>query len=127
MRIDGLNHTTLYPIKNEEVQHSAIAKPQELLSRDAKAAESTKEKVAEGFASVRAPKTAELENISLTFNKGDTFDYLGKEKQIESLDVQRAVQDAQKDEILQQYHYFVGSPDIGVEIFKSEDGTVIAK
>ncbi len=127
MRIDGSNHTALYPIKNEEVQQSVIEKPQVLLSSDVNTAENPKERTAESSVSVKVSKTAELENISLTFNKGDTFDYLGKEKQIESLDVQRAVQGAQKDKILQQYHYFVGSPDIGIEIFKSEDGTVIAK
>ena len=69
-------------------------------------------------------KTADLENISLTFNKEETFDYIGNESGLAGLDMQKAISDMRKDEILQGYQYFVGSANT---LFKSEDGVVIPK
>ena len=63
----------------------------------------------------RRAKAADLENISLTFNKTDSFDYLGM----------KAVSDMRKDEVLQEYQYFVGSSQNFA--FQSEDGVVIPK
>ncbi len=57
---------------------------------------------------VRKPD-AKLEDISVTFNKQDDFGYIGRDSDIRSLDVQRAISDMQKDSLLQQYQYFVGS------------------
>ena len=69
-------------------------------------------------------RTADLENISLTFNKEETFDYIGNESGLAGLDMQKAISDMRKDEILQGYQYFVGSANT---LFKSEDGVVIPK
>lgn len=68
--------------------------------------------------------TADLENISLTFNKEETFDYIGTESGLANLDMQKAISDMRKDEILQGYQYFVGSAN---SLFQSEDGMVIPK
>lgn len=73
----------------------------------------------------RRAKAADLENISLTFNKTDSFDYLGSESGLENLDVMKAVSDMRKDEVLQEYQYFVGSSQNFV--FQSEDGVVIPR
>ena len=73
----------------------------------------------------RRAKAADLENISLTFNKTDSFDYLGSESGLENLDVMKAVSDMRKDEVLQEYQYFVGSSQNFA--FQSEDGVVIPK
>ncbi len=68
---------------------------------------------------------ADLENISLTFNKEDSFDYIGSESSLASLDMQKAISDMQKDQMLQEYQYFVGSSQ---SLFQgSEDGIVIPK
>lgn len=73
----------------------------------------------------RRAKAADLENISLTFNKTDSFDYLGSESGLENLDVMKAVSDMRKDEVLQEYQYFVGSSHNFA--FQSEDGVVIPR
>ena len=73
----------------------------------------------------RRAKAADLENISLTFNKADSFDYLGSESGLENLDVMKAVSDMRKDEVLQEYQYFVGSSQNFA--FQSEDGVVIPR
>lgn len=79
----------------------------------------------EQSAPVQPRKDAALEDISLTFNRQDSFDYIGQDSDIRSLDMQMAISDMQKDQVLQQYNYFVGSArdlmDAGA------DGTVIAK
>ncbi len=54
-------------------------------------------------------KAADLENVSLTFNKEESFDYLGSESNLLNLDMQKAISDMKKDSILQEYQYFVGS------------------
>ena len=67
---------------------------------------------------------ADLENISLTFNKEETYDYIGSESGLANLDMQKAISDMRKDEILQGYQYFVGNSNT---LFQSEDGIVIPK
>lgn len=57
-------------------------------------------------------KPLDLENISLTFNKEENFDYIGNDSSLDNLDMQKAVSDMQKDQILQEYQYFVGSARI---------------
>ena len=73
--------------------------------------------------SYRKPN-AEIDQLSLTFNKQESFDYLGKDSDINDLDMQKAISDMQKDQMLMQYQYFVGSAK---NLFSSEDGTVITK
>ena len=68
---------------------------------------------------------AALEDISLTFNRQDDFGYLGKDSDIHSLDMERAISEMRKDQVLQQYQYFVGRSQ---NLFaQSADGTVLAK
>lgn len=69
-------------------------------------------------------RTADLQNISLTFNKEESYDYIGSESGLANLDMQKAISDMRKDEILQGYQYFVGSSNT---LFQSEDGIVIPK
>ncbi len=51
----------------------------------------------------------DFNNFSLTFQKNNTYDYIGRESSLENLDMQKAISDMQKDKILQEYQYFVGS------------------
>lgn len=70
-------------------------------------------------------KDAPLEDISITFNKQESFGYIGKDSDIQSLDVQKAISDMRKDSVLQQYQYFVGSARNLMS--HSADGAVLAK
>ena len=58
---------------------------------------------------------AALVDISLTFHKQDDFGYIGRDSDIHSLDVEKAISDMRKDQILQQYQYFVGSKTVFAE------------
>ena len=70
-------------------------------------------------------KDAALEDISITFNKQEGFGYIGQDKDIQTLDVQKAISDMKKDQVLQQYQYFVGSARNLMA--QRADGTVITK
>lgn len=64
--------------------------------------------------------------VSLTFNKEESFDYIGSESSLANLDVQKAISVMKKDKILQEYQYFVGGkPDL--EYDGDIDGSVFPK
>lgn len=70
------------------------------------------------------PRSIDPNSVSLSFNKGDDFSYIGTDKDIAGLDMEKAISDMKQDSILQEYNYFVGGRE---NIFSSEDGTVVAK
>ncbi|MBE5880815.1 MAG: hypothetical protein E7289_00685 [Lachnospiraceae bacterium] len=75
-----------------------------------------------------APRMANLEDISLSFNVNETYDYIGKDADLHNLDMMSAISDMQKDEVLQQYQYFVGPKEMaGPVVSATEDGIVIQK
>lgn len=73
---------------------------------------------------LRTPN-AKLEDISISFNKQDDFGYIGQDSDIRALDMERAISDMKKDQVLWQYQYFVGSARNLIN--GSEDGVVIPK
>ena len=72
---------------------------------------------------IKPRQNASLEDISLSLNEPKGFEMKGRDSDINSLDMEKAVSDMQKDQALMQYQYFVGDTNI----FNSEDGVVIAK
>lgn len=69
-------------------------------------------------------KAADLDNISINFNTGDDFSYIGSESEIGKLDIDKAISDMRKDKILEDYQYFVGSTQ---NTQNNEDGMVFLK
>ena len=79
-------------------------------------------------ASNQAPRMADLENISLSFNVNETYDYIGKDADLQNLDMMSAISDMQKDKVLEQYQYFVGPKEMADPIIaQTPDGMVIQK
>lgn len=72
-------------------------------------------------------RSVNLEDVSLIFNKESSFDYIGNESEINNLDMQKAVSDMRKDNIFQQYQYFVGSSQAFMQQSATEDGVVLRK
>ena len=83
--------------------------------------------VAEPAQENQASRMADLEQVSLTFNKKDSFGYIGMDSSLDNLDMQKAISDMQKDQVLQSYQYFVGSADSLFGGTPSEDGMVVLK
>lgn len=77
--------------------------------------DSTEIQPAEQNVKASANANAQLDDISITFHKQDDFGYIGRDSDIHSLDVEKALSDMRKDQILQQYQYFVGSKTTFVE------------
>ena len=75
----------------------------------------------------RAGRMADLGQVSLTFNKEDSFEHIGMDSNPENLDMQKAISDMQKDQILQSYQYFVGSAGGLDDGMLPEDGMVVLK
>lgn len=76
----------------------------------------------------QAPRTAKLEDISLSFNVNETYDYIGKDADLQNLDMMSAISDMQKDKVLEQYQYFVGPRELEDSVVAStQDGIVIRK
>lgn len=61
----------------------------------------------------KKPVFTDVENLSIGFNKQDDFSYIGKDADIEQLDMQRAISDMQKDKLFHQYQFFVRSAILG--------------
>ena len=74
-----------------------------------------------------AGRMSDLANVSLTFNREDDFGYIGKDSDPEALDMQKAISDMRKDQVLQSYQYFVGSAGNLFDGQPSLDGMVIMK
>lgn len=72
-------------------------------------------------------KMADLDNISLNFNAGDDYSYIGSDFEIEKLDIQKAISDMKKDKILEDYQFFVGDNEGMTNTFEDEDGSVFLK
>ena len=83
-------------------------------------------KAAEAFEDKRS-RSADLENISINFNKGEDYSYIGSESDIQTLDMQKAISDMRKDKILEDYQYFVGSSQNLMSSINNEDGSVFMK
>lgn len=80
----------------------------------------------EESAPARKP-AADVREISLTFNAGEDYGYIGKDSNIEDLDMQKAISDMKKDQVLQQYQYFVGKAENLFPHSSGEDGKVFLK
>ena len=74
-----------------------------------------------------ASRMADLENVSIKFNKEDSFGYIGMDSSLDNLDMQKAISDMQKDQVLQSYQYFVGNAGSIYGEQSSEDGMVVLK
>ena len=73
---------------------------------------------------IKPRENASIEEISLSLNQNQGFDMKGRESELASLDMQKAVSDMQKDQVLQQYQFFVGDTGYGSA---NQDGIVVLK
>ena len=74
---------------------------------------------------IRVPRTnINPLDVSMAL-KGDEGAHIGTESDIKNLDMQKAISDMQKDSVLEQYSYFVGSTQ--GSLFQSADGMVFLK
>lgn len=129
--MQGINVNNYYNFNRiQEQQYSNVAKNVIREDNDA-AAKNAQESQVQSSAmdlrldSIRPRENASLEDISLSLNaSSDSFEMKGRDSEIASLDMDKAVSDMQKDQALMQYQFFVGNNAMS---FSDEDGMVTAK
>ena len=115
--IQDFNYNIRKPEPAEQAAKTVIKEIPEQQSRvqTSQSIDSTEIQPAEQNVKASANANAQLDDISITFHKQDDFGYIGRDSDIHSLDVEKALSDMRKDQILQQYQYFVGSKTTFVE------------
>ncbi len=69
----------------------------------------------------------DVHDLSLSFNLNEDYGFIGRDSDIEALDMQKAISDMKKDQVLQQYQYFVGSAKDLFSDASGIDGLVFMK
>jgi hypothetical protein len=92
--------------KNELLNQTAEAQPAEP-SIDAPDTESLRIQQEKEIAESSAKQTFDSYDFAQQYRSGETFELKGADSDINSLDVEKAVSDLDKDQVLRQYQYFV--------------------
>ena len=56
------------------------------------------------------------------YQPDETYELKGADSDLAGLDMQKAISDMEKDQVLQQYQYFVGTQDTGVKKIPLDTG-----
>lgn len=91
-------------IKLDELRNQQIA--------DAQSEEERRRQKEQEIAAAAAKQTFDSYDFAQRYKPDELFDLKGADSDINSLDIEKAVNDLSKDQILRQYQYFVG-PDTG--------------
>ncbi len=129
MGINGISGYRPWDIPREIPQHKPVEEIRNPdIKQDPSAQPQSQTEGKEDYAPLNdnRSRTANLEDVSLTFNKEESFDYIGSDSGLENLDMQKAISDMKKDEVLQGYQYFVGSAQ-NLVLQNSDDGAVFRK
>lgn len=69
-------------------------------------------------------KVVDPNEISIGINKNNDYSFIGRDKDIQNLDMKKAISEMRQDTILKDYTYFVGNSR---SIYQSDDGVVLLK
>lgn len=117
MNISGIRPAGGYYDYNEikrTEQISANETPK-AVTADVKAQEPEANTLKGRSAEVEAQQTFGAYDYASQYNPDATYSLKGAESDIHSLDVEKAISDMRKDEVIHQYQYFVGQ-DLGANI-----------
>ncbi len=102
-------------IKLDELRNQQIADTQptgSLEAADAQSEEERRRQKEQEIVAAAAKQTFDSYDFAQRYKPDELFDLKGADSDINSLDIEKAVNDLSKDQILRQYQYFVG-PDTG--------------
>lgn len=71
----------------------------------------------------KAPKASNPEDFTFDFKKNNSYNLVAATSPVDDIDVEKAVSEMNKDEVLNQYKFFVGHTNLGTDA----DGTVRLK
>lgn len=96
------NSIKLNELRNQQIAASAKAAEQ------ANGVDDTVQKKEEQVVFAPVNQTFDSYDFAKQYRPDETFELKGIDSDIESLDAKKAVSDLEKDQVLQQYQYFVG-------------------
>ena len=96
------NSIKLNELRNQQIAASAKAAEQ------ANGVEDTAQKKEEQEGLTPVNQTFDSYDFAQQYRPDETYELKGIDSDIESLDAKKAVSDLEKDQVLQQYQYFVG-------------------
>ena len=96
------NSIKLNELRNQQIAASAKAAEQ------ANGVEDTAQKKEEQVVLTPVNQTFDSYDFAQQYRPDETYELKGIDSDIESLDAKKAVSDLEKDQVLQQYQYFVG-------------------
>ena len=96
------NSIKLNELRNQQIAASAKAAEQ------ANGVEDTAQKKEEQEVLTPVNQTFDSYDFAKQYRPDETYELKGIDSDIESLDAKKAVSDLEKDQVLQQYQYFVG-------------------
>ena len=67
-----------------------------------------------------APRQSDPNDFTFDFKKNNDFNLVAARNEMEDIDLEKAMSDMQKETVLNQYKYFVGTPNLG----RDDDGMV---
>ena len=127
MRIGNyFDHSQIYNDYSSLKVREALAevkKPEESKASEGSLNAASAQQGADTESAVKRERLLGLEDISITFNRNDDFDIIGKTSDITDLDLQKAVSISKKDDILNNYK----AAENALPVYSGEDGLVIAK
>ena len=127
MRIGNyFDHSQIYNDYSSLKVREALAevkKPEEVKASEESLNAVSAQPKADTESAVKRERLLGLEDISITFNKNDDFDIIGKTSDITDLNLQKAVSISKKDDILNNYK----AAENALPVYAGEEGTVIAK
>lgn len=117
MNISGIRPVSGYYDYNEIKRTEQLAAPEtpEVVTTDVKEAETKVAAPQERSAEVEAQQTFGAYDYASQYNPDATYSLKGAESDIRSLDMEKAISDMRKDEVIHQYQYFVGQ-DLGANV-----------
>ena len=117
MNISGIRPVSGYYDYNEIKRTQQISTPEtpEVVTSDVKEGENQATVPLERNAEVEAQQTFGAYDYASQYNPDATYSLKGAESDIRSLDVEKAISDMRKDEVIHQYQYFVGQ-DLGANV-----------
>lgn len=69
----------------------------------------------QGQTQPKRPQTYNAFDYAKEYRPDETYELKGADSDLAGLDMQKAISDMEKDQVLQQYQYFVGTQDTGVK------------
>ena len=75
---------------------------------------------------VQTPAQISPQDASLDLKGNGSFEFIGRDSDMQQLDINKAISDMKKDSILEQYQFFVGTQNVQYDQ-SDTDGIVIIK